>query len=234
VTRTVTLFDDIPDPQVREIMVATRNAAYGDPNRVVYWTTNYTRPELMRVTGKSPAELARFMLGIHLSLIRRHPFAYLEEVGRANVHFWFPDLSRQTNTPRAVAFVSTLTQMLLSIMFWPAFLVWSGLSLAGVFMRIPDWLPDPLLRWIYATAMAAILYTSVICTAIDMGEARYRSTVDLLILFIIIVTAEFLWKQRSQTGEPTGRCSSRLYEGQPQPSTSQLGVPPSRKTNATE
>jgi hypothetical protein len=208
-TRTVTLFDDIRDPQVRQIMVATRNAAYGDPNRVVYWTTNYTRSELMRVTDKSPAELARFMLGIHLSLIRHHPLAYLEEVGRANVHFWFPDLSRQTNTRPAVAFVSMLTQMLLSIMFWLAFLVWAGLSLAGVFMRIPDWLPDPILRWGYTASMAAIFYTSVICTAIDMGEARYRSTVDLLILFIIIVTVEFLWRQRSQKDELTGHCPSR-------------------------
>jgi hypothetical protein len=197
-TRTVDLFDDIPDPQVRNIMVAARNQAYADHSRSVYWTTHFTRHALMQATGKSPAALARYMLGIHLYLIRTHPLAYLEEVGRGLVHIWFPEVARPTNRPAPVYLISILTQGTLTILFWLTFVVWAGLSLASLFMPIPNWLPDPFLRWMYAVFMTAILYTALVCTAIDMGEPRYRTTVDLAILFVIVVGVNFLVSQRSR------------------------------------
>ncbi len=232
-TRTVTLFDDIPDPLVRRIMVTSRNAAFGNPNRNIYWTTDNTRGELMQATGKSPAALAKYMLGIHLYLIRHHPLAYLEEVGRACVHFWFPDLSRLTNGLAVVALISVLTQLLLTVMFWFTFVVWAGLSIGRIFMPIPDWLPDPSLRWMFAAAMATILYTNVICTAIDMGEARYRSTLDLVILFVIIVAADFLWRSR-KAGFTRPSSLLRSREESAEIPASRPGLAPAYKTSVTE
>lgn len=201
-TRTVSLFEDIPDQQVRDVMVATRNAAYGDPSKNPTWTTLYTRPALMKMLGKSPAELARYMKSIHLHLILTHPLAYLEEVGRAFVHFWFPDLSRATNRQPLLRLVSTGTQLALAAVFWLTFLLWAGLSLGRLALPVPAWLGDPVHRFLYTAGMATIFYTAALCTALDMGEARYRSTVELVILFVIVVTADFLWKQRSQRTAP--------------------------------
>ncbi len=216
-------------------MVASRNAAYGNPNRNIYWTTDNTRDELMQATGKSAAALAKYMLGIHLYLIRNHPLAYLEEVGRASVHFWFPDVSKQTNGPGVVRLITMLTQLLLSMIFWLTFVVWAGLSIGRIFMPIPQWLPDPSLRWIYAAAMAAILYTNVICTTIDMGEARYRSTVDLVILFVIVVASDFLWRQRSRRSRFT-RLSAWLgwRERPAEAPASRPALAPAYRTPATE
>ena len=200
-TRTVTLFEDIPDPQVRRVMVETRNAAYGDPNRNPIWTSLYTRPELMKLTGKTAPELAGYMLQIHLHLILGHPLAYLEEVGRATIHFWLPDLSKRTNRRAAVRVVSTATQLTLSALFLALAVLWTGLGMARRLLPpAPAWLADTPQRFLFTAGMATVAYTEALCTALDMGEARYRSTVELVMLFLLVAAADFLGKRRRAAG----------------------------------
>src|SRR5262249_17677130 len=137
-TRTVSLYDKISDPQVREIMVATRNAAYA--NRNPYWTTWYSRPDLMRATGLSAVQLAQYMQTIHTRLIMAHPLAYLEEVARAFCHFWSPDLPERSNRLPLVQGLSMVTQIVLCMAFWLSVILWAGLTMGSRFLRIPDWL----------------------------------------------------------------------------------------------
>jgi len=195
-TRTVTLYEDIPDRQLRDVLVATRNAAYGHPNRNIYWTSLYTRDELGRMKGMTRQQLARYERDVFLRLILGHPLAYLEEVGRGFVHFWFPDLSKQTNQGRALRAVSMAAQVGLAYVFWPVFVVWAGLGLGRRALPVPEWLENTAQRFIFAAGMATILYTAAICCLFDMGEPRYRTTVDLEILFVAVVAGDFLWKAR--------------------------------------
>jgi hypothetical protein len=197
-TRTVALFDDIPDAEIRHVMVATRNAAYADPERNPLWTTLYTRPELMRITGKSAPELARHMLKIHLRLILRHPLAYLEEAGRGELRFWLPDLSKRTNQVGVVRLISMGTQLTLSAVFLALCVLWAGLSMGRLLLPVPAWMPDAARGFLFAAGMATVFYTAVLCCALDMGESRYRSPVELIILFLIVIAADFLRNQRAQ------------------------------------
>jgi hypothetical protein len=197
-TRTVDLFEDIPDPQVRRIMVETRDRAYGDPDRNPIWTSLYTRPELMRLKGMSMPELARYMEHVHLRLIAGHPVAYLEQVGRGLVHFWLPDLSKPTNRNGAVRTLCGGTQLALSAAFLLLAVLWGGLEMGRLALPLPQWLPEAEPRFLFTAAMAIIGYTAVLCSALDMGEARYRSTVDLLILFAVVLAAEYLGRARKR------------------------------------
>lgn len=197
-TRTVTLFADIPDPRVRRVMIETRNEAYANPEKNPIWTSLYTRPELMRMLGMTAPELARYMRTIHLRLIAGHPLAYLEEVGRAQVHFWLPDLSKPTNSMAAVRAISAVTQLGVSAAFWIVAVLWAGLSLGRLVLPVPAWLRGKTRRFLFAAGMTTVLYTAVLCTALDMGEARYRSTVELLIVFVAVVAGDFVWKERAR------------------------------------
>jgi hypothetical protein len=194
-TRTVTLYDKIPDPQVRNIMVTTRNAAYVDRNP--YWTTWYTRPELMRVKNLGPVALAGYMAGIHLRLILTHPLAYMEEVARAFCHFWTPDLPEAANRRPLVQFASMTTQVVLCAAFWLVFVLWAGLSMGRLFLPIPAWLPRGGVQFLYAAALVTVAYTALLSSALDIGEPRYRGPVDLLILFIVIATVHFAGRART-------------------------------------
>jgi hypothetical protein len=207
-TRTVDLFEDIPDPAVRQVMVATRNESYGDPNRNPIWTSLYTRPELMRITGKSAPELAHYMQRIHMRLILGHPLAYAEEVGRALLHFWLPDLSKPTNGLRPVRLVSMATQLVLSALFLTLAVMWGGLAMGRLLLPVPEWMPDRAQGFLFTAGMATVFYTALLCSALDMGEARYRSTVELIILFLIVRAADFLWNQHG-AGERTALSPGR-------------------------
>ena len=206
-TRTYTVFEDIPNPAVRHVLVTTRNASYGDPNLNPIWTSLYTRSELMRVMGKTAPELAHYMQGVYLHLILAHPLAYLEEVGRAQVHFWFPELTKQTNQIAAVRLVSTATQLALVGAFLALAVLWAGLSLGRMVMPVPAWMPSDAQRFLFTAGMAIVCYTAVLCSALDMGEARYRSTAELIMLFLIVKAADFLWARKGQGADTAGTLS---------------------------
>ena len=195
-TKTVSLFDDIPDKQVRDIMVSVRNDAY--VHRNPYWTTWYTRETLMKVKDMTPVQLAKYMQKIHMHLILTHPLAYVEEFLRTFARFWLPDAPAQTNHGAILRLVSLGTQLALCIAFWFIFVFWAGLLLGRLVLPIPEWLPQVDVRFLYTTAMLVIFYTAALGSALDIGEPRYRSAVDLVILFVIVVTAHFLGKQRAR------------------------------------
>jgi hypothetical protein len=196
-TRTYNLFEYIPDPAVRRVMVSTRNATYTDPNRSPIWATFYTRPELMRMLGMSAPQLAHYMQGVHLRLIAGHPLAYVEEVGRAQVRFWLPDVSKQTNRIGVVALADAATQLALSATFLALVVLWAGLAMGRAVLAAPPWMANTAQRFQFAAGMAIVLYTAALCTMVDMGEARYRTIADLIILFLIVQAADFLGKQRA-------------------------------------
>jgi hypothetical protein len=194
-TKTVTLYDKIEDPRIRNVMVAARNDAYLYSNP--YWTTWYSRSELMQITGMSTVQLAQHMQRIHVRLILGHPLAYVEEVARAFCHFWSPDLPEQSNRSPSVQAVSMATQVVLCTAFWLATILWAGLAMGTQFLRMPAWLPGHAVPFLYAAAIAVIAYTALLSSALDIGEPRYRGPVDLLILFIVVVTWHFIARART-------------------------------------
>jgi hypothetical protein len=198
-TRTVALYDQIADPQVRDIMVSTRNSAY--VHRNPYWTTWYTRRELMRVKQMGAVALAQYMQTIHLRLIRAHPLAYVDEVARAFCNFWSPDLPEQANRLAAVRSASMAAQVLLCAAFWMTVVLWTGLGMGRLFLPIPQWLPDRRVRFLFAAAIAAIFYTALLSSALDIGEPRYRGPVDLLLLFVLAMASHFLAQARTRPSE---------------------------------
>jgi hypothetical protein len=77
------------------------------------------------------------------------------------------------------------------------FVLWAGLAMGSRFLTIPQWLPERRLRFIFAAAVTTIFYTTLLSSALDIGEPRYRGPVDLLLLFAVAVAAHFLAQART-------------------------------------
>jgi hypothetical protein len=190
-TRTTGVFEDIPDKEVRQIMVESRNHAI-ETGQNPLWTTWETRQRLMDVKHLSMVELAKYMKQIHLQLIRSHPTAYLLEVGRTLIYYWSPAVPSQTNRSAVLKLLTFTTQVVLAISFALVCILASGLYLARLVLAIPNWINGAGDRLLYASLMITIFYTALLSCALDWGDPRYRSPTDLLILFAVVLSVHFV------------------------------------------
>jgi hypothetical protein len=214
-TRTVRVVERLPDEyaQVREILIAERDrhlvGRHGSHTGVMYiW---YAIPELEQVTGLDKPALSNYMLKLNLMLIRKAPLEYLKEVSRAMSTFWFPRSTALSD------FHSRLIQLL-----------WGGVHfavIAAFFLVVSLLLGFGLLMWLLPTGqrkrvlpadarlggvaalfllpLAIIIYTSLTSTMFEVGNPRYRTPTDLLILFTLVLGIHFFAQVRTRvTSEP--------------------------------
>jgi hypothetical protein len=187
---TVRLYEYIDNPIAREEFLRARTELYVEgsaPNYAVW----RVRPILKQRLGLSDVELGRFLLRMNLRLILHHPEGYLETIARGANMYWFPYETKiivQSSALRAVWFGA---QLLVSAVFLLEVTVLGGLAIGSriIGRKLVD-LGDRAL--VHLLALAIIFQTMIVSfLLIGSGSPRYRSVTDLLILFDIVLVADW-------------------------------------------
>ncbi|MEO8429915.1 MAG: hypothetical protein ABI592_00290 [Acidobacteriota bacterium] len=199
--RTCMLWEQVPDPLVRGMLVEARRAA-ALRRENLSWSVFTIQPELMKATGKTEEELGKYLEAMSVRLIRSYPEAYLEDGARSFAEFWFP-ISGGLPLMR-----SPLVRLVWYGLSWAVFCgffaslaVAFGLVARAVVERAPPFGPvPPNLAAAWVAAASIVVYTAVISSAVAWGDPRFRAAVDLMLLATIAITAQILWRLRILRG----------------------------------
>jgi hypothetical protein len=143
-------------------------------------------PDLQRATGLERPELSRRLCRINLLLMRSAPLEYLKEVAWATGSYWIPtppDLAHFGS--RFLQLFWGLLWLVLLLLFFACLVVLAGL-LALRFLapgRHAEAHRDDTAPAALALALAAVLYTAVVSTVVEVGSPRYRAPTELVIWF---------------------------------------------------
>ena len=200
-TKMMSFVERLPDEyaEVREILVRERDAQLvkrGGPHSgtQTIWSA---RPELSEATGLSYPELSDFLIRMNLTLIRKAPVEYLQEVARSMAGYWFPPADTLAGLNSTVArWLWAIVHGLVVAVFFLQVAVFGGVSVFDASNRIagsphasPRLITTPTQSIAYLLAGAIVLYTMVLSCAIDIGEVRQRRPTDALIVFMCFLGA---------------------------------------------
>ena len=195
--RTCTLWEHIPDPTVRAILVDARQAAY-ERGQNLSWSVFTVQPALQKATGKSEEDLGKYLEAMSLRLIRSHPEAYLEDGARSFAEFWFP-ISGGLPLMR-----SSLVRLVWYALSWSVFLAFAASLAVGAGMTAGSLAEggsrrtvDAALAAAWLVAVVIVMYTAIVSSAVAWGDPRYRAAVDLMVVAAVAVTAEILRRVRA-------------------------------------
>jgi hypothetical protein len=206
-TKTSGVFERLPDQygEVRSALIKARNEE-ADNGQFRPGTTAVfkAQPELTRITGLSGAALSDYLVKLNLLLIRSAPINFLDEVAHAFAIHWFPTSNTLAN------FDSRLVQAVWAVANF-AVIGTCGLTLlplTGIAalclglrgrLRLTE-LPLSTARvqllklqlLVYGAALTIVLYTAIVSSVVGVGDPRYRTPTDGLIL-VMIVLAVAIW-----------------------------------------
>jgi hypothetical protein len=175
------LYEGIPDPTTRRLLVQERNDAYVH-GRAVEWAHYRAYDQLMRELHLKPEELDSWLRAQLTQAILHHPIQYLQAVGASVVRFTFP----------AVADLPLLREKRFQLLWFPlhflllgtlvvetlVFATWSLLAWFGV--RFNEAINRAWVLWF--ASMAVVAYNAAVSCAIEIGEVRFRSATEMLLL----------------------------------------------------
>ena len=208
-------------PPVRRVLLDARNELVTRDesglrwHRVAIW---YARPELEQATGMDTVALEGYLLKANLLLIRRAPTEYLREVARSLAQFWLPDPDWNFQR-REWQLLQYALQSLELLVFFSGFILLSCLSVLA--WQVPiRWTRSQLenrgLQAIGLIVLGVVLPTTILTAMVDQGMPRQRESLDLLILFVAILTPSLLLRIR------------RNLRQESQPSLADTGTPDSQ------
>jgi hypothetical protein len=205
-TKTARFVERLPSSYgtIREILIRERDKAITKEGSA-HTGNNYiwaARDTLKTITGKSDAEFAKFLTKMSTDLILASPMEYLSEVARSFSTIWFPYTNELTDRN------SKALQVLWSVgeLSLVGFFLIQGITfLGGLFLSRLSGIKrlfslmieeDPVQRLslvVYALVWAFVIYNALISSAFDIGDPRYRTPLDGLILMSIFVGIG-IWK----------------------------------------
>lgn len=206
-TKTVLIWDkmdDVEDGAVKKIMVRIRDEELTAPgsSHTGLQSIHAARDEIIRSTGMSQIDAARYLVRLNLKLIMRAPLHYLQEVGRSlGGWYWFPAGNQLANmNSRIIQLIWSLLHFTIIGCFFMTALVISGAVADGFLKsRLLKLKPRSPLQSAtkyqliaYCLAGTVVFYTMVISCAIDTGSSRHRLPTDCLILMMTFL-APMLW-----------------------------------------
>jgi hypothetical protein len=183
---TVEFYDDIGNSIVREELVKAREemSAENLPPNFAVWRARRT---LKQRLGLSDDQLGRFLLGVNLTLIKRHPEAYMERILQRLNMYWFPYATRTITAVPILKAVWYVVEMLVGVLFLFELTVLAGLYVGSwILNRAFEFVGNRAV--VYVLAIGIIYETmSVSYLVIGYGNPRYRSVTDVLIIFAVIL-----------------------------------------------
>jgi len=222
-TRTVRVVERLPDEyaEIREILIQGRDrhlvGRHSSHTGVMYiWDLI---PELQRVTGLDKPELSRYMLKLNLLLIKKAPLEYLKEVSRAMATFWFPrSTSLSDFNSRLLQLVWGAVHLAVMTCFFlvGSFLIGFGLLPPGLRESVlPAEAGPGGLCALFLLPLAIIFYTALTSTMFEVGNPRYRTPTDLLILFVLVLGIHLFAQVRKRAKSGRTSCSEPRKRGLP-------------------
>jgi len=204
-TKTSRVLERLPDEdaQVRQILIRHRDRLLLSPDT---YHTGYMYiwsaiPDLQQQTGLSYRDLAKYMLDLNLDLIARAPLVYFQEVTYSFFNFWLPATTELSD------FNSRNIQLLWTLLHYLTVLAYTGVSifLGGFFLFFLGFSHDKKVRlmkrvsgiarsqMVYLLLAAFVIWYSILVTIFtDMGVARHRVPVELLIFTSIFLGVD-IW-----------------------------------------
>ena len=221
-TKTMAFVERLPDEYaaVREILVKERDAELTKRGGTHTGTQTIwsARDEIAAVTGLQGGDLSRFLLRMNLTLIRKAPMQYLEEVARSIATYWFPaagGLATMHSTLLNWAWAGVHAAVILA--FFSQLIVVTGAALFRASSRfvghsrlngllVPAATEAQILA--YLVSAAVVFYTMALSCFMDIGEVRQRRPTDVLIVLMVFLGA-WIWSQSLRVatteGEPARR-----------------------------
>jgi hypothetical protein len=215
-TKTMAFVERLPDEYsvVREILVQARDAELvkrggSHTGTQTIWRA---RQDLAAATGLTNTDLSRYLLQMNLSLIRRAPLEYLQEVARSAAVYWFPPAGPLANLhSRILRILWTLVHLVVVSAFWLQLVVFAGVTIFETTSELFARNARPKvfeLRAIltqispYFLAGSIVFYTMLLSCVLDIGEVRQRRATDVLIVFMCFLGAH-IWRQAISAAERT-------------------------------
>ncbi len=180
------LYEAIPDPVTRRILVAARNDAYVN-GRSVPWSHFAAQERLVAELGIPPEQLERWYRRQFSRAILAHPVEYAEIVAGSFARFWFPAggslplLSERTfrGLWYAVHFAVVGVLALEAALFG----AWWLCGRAG----LPRDSRTDAAWGLWATCAGLILGNALVSCLLETGETRYRTSTELLLVLAAAV-----------------------------------------------
>ena len=195
---TTELYPEIDNPIAREELLKGRNEMYAagmNPHDAVW----RARKPLEERLGLSEVQLAKFLMRMNVRLITHHPQAYLEAVAQAATSYWFPYVTKLIGGTSIRTLLWDAMEDLLAAIFLIEVVMLTGMAmgfkiLTGKFVLMGD------RTLAYLMALGIIFQTQIVsCAVIGASIPRYRSVTELLILFAILLVADWALAARHST-----------------------------------
>jgi hypothetical protein len=132
---------------------------------------------------------------MNLRLIAHHPRAYLGQTARGLNLYWIPYWTKMIDGDNAIAKLLWYgIQALIVAVFLFEMVVVTGLLVGSYILNRDSGFTGD--RWVVFLLAISIIFQIVIVSyaVMGMGDPRYRSVTDLLILFAIAVFGDWAWK----------------------------------------
>jgi hypothetical protein len=216
-TKTMLFVEQLPEEYAaaREILIRERDVQLVKRGGVhtgsqTIWSV---RPELAAATGLSDQELSRYLVKMNLTLIRRAPLAYLQEVARSLAAYWFPAHGALANMGSTLLrWLWTAQHGVLVCFFFLQIAVIVGVAAFSASQRFSSGRGNlsgltigvnAVQMAAYVLAGAIVFYTMVLSCVIDIGEPRQRRPTDVLVVAMCVLGAH-VWRQtvKGQTATP--------------------------------
>ncbi len=175
------LYGEIPDPTTRRLLVQERNDAYV-AGRAVEWAHYRAYDRLLAELHKTPEEIEPWLRAQLTRAILSHPIQYLQAVSVSVTRFWFP----------AAGDLPLLREKRYQILWWPLHFFLMGLLaaeglvfgawflLANFGARFNESINRAWILWF--VCMAVVLYNAAVSCLFEIGEVRFRSATEMLLL----------------------------------------------------
>lgn len=194
-SKTAHFVERLPDGPVRKLLLEARDRALinSEDHTGMMYIWGVDQQKLSEVTGLRDAELAKFMLGINIQLIRSAPLRYLIDAGPAFWTYWFPAADTlSTGGSRKIEALWLLVQFAWIGVFWLQLVAVCGSALTGGLKTLPK-----RVKLLYVLGNVIIFYTMVVSCFIEVGGSRYRWPTDGIILLITFVGIH-MWRHESR------------------------------------
>lgn len=190
-TKTVTFIDELPedDRGLRSTLVEARDADLvdGESHTGVMYIWN-VKETISQQLGMSPAAADRYMIGLNLGLIARHPLNYMQSVTTASGAYLLPSATDKATGGRSIVqLLWAVLHLVVLASFSVQLVAVPGLFLARRLGADPSGaIRRPEARATWLVALTLVAYTAVISTAFEVGNPRYRTPTDPLILLLAV------------------------------------------------
>jgi hypothetical protein len=239
-TRTVHFLERLPDSPLKRYLIKVRDTCVQEGGRgaapMYIWHAD--RDSLSALSGKSGFQLDKYMTRMNLGLIAAAPFNYEAEVEASIAAFWKPhsgDLTNFSSSDELPGYASTASRGVEPSGRQSRYLQWiwqllQALVLCAFVLQavaiIGSWLVSdapPRNRAIFAWLIGSVmvLYTMLVSCLLDIGDPRYRSPVDGIVLATALIGFTIWTSERRRrsllrerngnaTSTPVGPTSGRL------------------------